>query len=717
MASHIPVGRAVWRGKYDRGFALITTIVMIVTFAGLSLTYFLTSSTSVRHAERRESSMRMEVAATGAAQLVAQDLWNRYLVWNGGKAGKLDNFRKFLDTAAPIAIGPGGNATFGAPADAITLVASDPQAPRFGDLDLTAASLRRRDTEVSTDIEVTVAVATSTLANGRAETIRQVFSVGGEVFKGFEYSLLTNNVNCIMCHATFDTADRFYNTDATALGSFDRVKVGTLESMQIRPDSAESEVYGTLHSRGLLMDEHGELLGSLSGSTLTGAEMDGTGKIQEDTDGSIYEDDLELASGSPLPKFGQLYLDYPTDPAQMTDGILPTSFPSAIPDLDNDKQVDPEEVALIADEAHGTLSGGDIVMVPPGGTFTGATGNTSNQIDGTTNNHLILVGTEDKPIQIDGRVVIDGDVALFGVVKGDGVIYATGNVYVLGDITYADGVDASGYRTYGVGEDGTPNSLALAAGGNVLAGDYLSIPTFGVYKNDPQPVNGDGTGSYNFTMNEIAIFNRGEWAKTQETLPGKDGTPVTNPGYEPGYLPRYYVLNEGDPVFIFNGENLSAAQQYKLYYDPSGNVWKGEEALFTYDSKYLKRIDAGDPEYQTAATKALNPQGDWLSTDMMKALRQYAGLYHETGTPQEVDALLYTNNATFTMVRNQSKYAGKMLLNGGLISADTGVLVPSGLRVNHDSRASKHVNLADLTKAVEMRRAVWTRVSNYSAAP
>jgi hypothetical protein len=29
-------------------------------------------------------------------------------------------------------------------------------------------------------------------------------SVEGPVFKGFEFALLSNNVNCIMCHAAFD---------------------------------------------------------------------------------------------------------------------------------------------------------------------------------------------------------------------------------------------------------------------------------------------------------------------------------------------------------------------------------------------------------------------------------------------------------------------------------------------------------------------------------
>lgn len=694
---------------------MITAIIVIIAYAGLSVTYFLVSSSTVQHAERRETNMRMEATATSAAQVVAREIWNEYLRSGDGKAGDLESFRAYLNSSdSTLSLAPGAQAaTFGPSVD-VTALVNPEQSDTFGNLALRTAVARRRDTASTTDIEVTISVATADTALARETAISQSFTVGGEEYKGFAYSLLTNNVNCIMCHATFDSADRYYNTDATALGSFDRVKIGTLETLQIRTDLAQSSVFGTIHSRGSLFDEVGNPLSGLNGTTLTGAELGSDGKILEDDYGSILQDDLNLAFGDPLPTNGQLYLDYPSDKDGMVDGELPTSFPPAIPDVNGNHIVDPDEFQLVADDANGTLTG-TIIPVSDGGSFLSSFSNgaTLPKIDGSTNDHVVMFGTPDKPIQINGTIAIDGDVVIFGTVKGEGAIYASGNVYVVGDLTYADGADANGNKTFGVGADGTPNALALAAGGNIIAGDHTSIPTWGVYKDNPQPVNGDGTGSFNFTMNEIATFNRREWAKTQPTLPGIDGSPVPNPGYEAGYNPVYYTMNEGNPVFVLNGANLDSDKQHKLYFDPNSGLWKGVDYIQKYDDGLLQTIEVTDPAYSQASIKSLDPKDGWLSNDMLAMLRSYAEALHPVG-PMQVDALLYTNSAAFTMVRNMSKYLGQLVLNGGLIAADTGVLAPSGIQVNFDGRPSEFVDLWDLTQPVEMRRAIWQRVSTSS---
>jgi hypothetical protein len=322
----------------------------------------------------------------------------------------------------------------------------------------------------------------------------------------------------------------------------------------------------------------------------------------------------------------------------------------------------------------------------------------------------VLVGTPGNPIQINGKVAVDGDVVLFGPVKGEGAIYASGNVYVVGDLTYADGVDAQGNRTFGIGADGRPNALAIAAGGNIVAGDPLTIPNWGAYKTNPLPVTGDSTGAFNFAMNEMAIFNRREWAKTQPTLPGIDGSPVTNPDYVAGYDPSYYVLDPGDPVFILNGANLTPETQRELYYDPQSGLWKGKELLHQYDAQYLQQISASDVEYQDAVIKTLSPTEGWMANSTLQALRKLAEAFHAIG-PMKIDALLYTNAAAFTMLRNQSKYQGRLIQNGGLVAADTGVLLPNGFELNFDPRPSEFVNLWDMTKPIEMRRTVWRKLS------
>ncbi|MEQ8169469.1 MAG: hypothetical protein ABRQ38_11275, partial [Candidatus Eremiobacterota bacterium] len=54
---------------------------------------------------------------------------------------------------------------------------------------------------------------------------------------------------------------------------------------------------------------------------------------------------------------------------------------------------------------------------------------------------VTLIGTNDHPIQIDGKVYIDGDVLIKGVVSGKGVIYSSRNIYIMDTVTYKNPPD------------------------------------------------------------------------------------------------------------------------------------------------------------------------------------------------------------------------------------------------------------------------------------
>ena len=51
---------------------------------------------------------------------------------------------------------------------------------------------------------------------------------------------------------------------------------------------------------------------------------------------------------------------------------------------------------------------------------------------------------------------------------------------------------------------------------------------------------------------------------------------------------------------------------------------------------------------------------------------------HPPAYPMSIDGLLYTNNAIFMMARKASTGQGQMIVNGAIVAADAGVLVPSG---------------------------------------
>jgi hypothetical protein len=440
---------------------------------------------------------------------------------------------------------------------------------------------------------------------------------------------------------------------------------------------------------------------------VTGDVFDSTGLLTQNSKGALTSTELTLAAGSPPPAFGHMYTNYPVDRDLQVDGSLPSSFPPPIPDENGNRMVDGTEFADASSDATGSLSSGVLYEVAKGTTYSGKlpTSSNSSGISGTDTKNVMAIGTAKNPLVIDGTVAIDGDVIIQGVVKGNGTILASGNIYVLGDLVYADGTDASGSRTFGVAADGTTTGLALAAGGNVVVGDYIDDKSGNM-------VSGDGKGAFNFTMSEITIFNRGEWSKTQTQLPDSKGKLVNNPLYVPNYKPRYYVMGNGDPVFVYN--KLGSAKSPTIWFDAATQTWKGQEHPSAYDST-LSTYKPGTSDYDKATIITLGSGANWLSESTLKGFWGQTDKLHASG-PMEVDGLLYTNNSAWTLVRDTSIYKGKLTLNGAMVAADTGVLViqssGTGLQLNYDKRQADKLHLHDTTGPVTMTRALWLPAAN-----
>lgn len=98
-------------------------------------------------------------------------------------------------------------------------------------------------------------------------------------------------------------------------------------------------------------------------------------------------------------------------------------------------------------------------------------------VDNVYNGSMVLVGTAQNPIVIDGPVVITNDVVIKGVVSGQGTIYAGRNTHIIGSVTYADPPswpkpDSDPLTTSA--QNVNKDFLGLCAKGNVIFGDYLS---------------------------------------------------------------------------------------------------------------------------------------------------------------------------------------------------------------------------------------------------
>jgi len=506
-------------------------VVLTVMGAALLQTTTWAAHRTNDHTQRAEA----RHAAEAAACLAIEQLWSGFEAVLGGANPTTAAFRAYTTTEGLV-----DQAGIVPPArmdrrGGLGLELLPDGTPAFGATALEELWVHREDMGSAVRIHVTATTALRIGGVARDDagvSVTRVWTIEPPRWDGLDYALLANNVNCIMCHTEVDSAQRVFNRDASRLGTFDRARVGSIESFQFR-DDPDSNIAGTLYIGGTAVDGAGRPIAGWGTFPLKSAEMDAIGKLHEDAFAALTRDDLRPADPSaPLP-FENLYLDYFELGA--VDGTLPSTFPAPFPDDggydvatgarltagSGNRLVDDAEFDSKVEAYNGRLSGGSIGIVAPGVQLTtnGAlsailAGNTSS-LDSVTRGQVVLVGTADNPLQLNGDIAIDGDVVLSGYVAGLGTLWARGNVYVRGDVQYLDG-DAAGERTFGVGASGSSNALAITAGGNIVIGD-LFRPGWGA----PGAVTGRQGGGWNFTLEEMGIFNRNEWMKTQPELPGK----------------------------------------------------------------------------------------------------------------------------------------------------------------------------------------------------
>ena len=674
---------------------------------------------------------------------------------------------------------------------------------QFNDVNIDAARIVRVDLPgvagIPSDVTqlfITVSAST-THGDGLVNPImnravQQVYTVEPDDFDGFEFAMLANNVNCIFCHTNVDTVDRFYNRDPGAYGTFAKARIGTLESLLIRHDmdgkpavyndgDADSFVAGSVYSRGAAVQHDGEPIANWADLSFRSYEFDPvTGKILEDLWGAMTLTPFSPAGDPPSPG-ANLYLNYASAIADQVDGPMPTFFPAPIPDdggVDtatglpdpgsiNNRKIDDFEFARAAATATGAITAGIVNVTAKGDSidtlaeyaaayFTGNAASVQQSVDG----NVILTGTPDNPIRIDGTVAIDGDLVIQGWVQGEGTLLVRGNVYIPSDLVYLDDVDGNGSRIFGK-NDGLSNALGVTAGGNILIGDFqrpASIQPDESYQlaGKFEYISGNpDTGvvmddQWSFALAEIALFNRAEWARTQEFLPGMGddfaAPSVPNPHYDPDYVPRYYGYDEDTIIPIFNKAPASAPDPLDpdaqfLYYDPALDSWIGEEASLGWDQTKLTYADPTNPNdpllfdavtgEPIAVTSQLSHHDGWISPDIyqtaVESMHDNRGVLDDRA--MHIDGLLYTNNAIFSLVHKTSDFRGRMIMNGSLVAADLGMLVPGhhalwgetnrstisnyaiGLQLNYDARVKRLLKVTNPNR-VQLKRTLWNPTAN-----
>lgn len=716
----------------EQGFAMLAVILTSIVLLGsiLFISQLMLSTTMA--STRSANDVALLEGCKSGIDIGVDALWSGYLDQpaNGGQAGDITSYLNWVD----------GVVEADDELDILDAINAGAPWALNGGVRITSLTAARVDDATGANFTL----STTANINGQTRTATQRVRIGAESVNFPDFALLSNNINCIMCHAQIKSLDKELNTDPSKYGTFDRVKVGSLESLMLSTlwlgggdFTAHGNVEGSIYTRGELIDFAGTGLtaDSLSDTSMTMSQVDGDGYIVQDGSGNTTDLTPGVAGtdGDGLPQSNQnLYLDYPTDKALMADGELPTSFPSAFADLDDDRVLSDYEFEPYMNEATGSITGGVVFGVNDGDTFSNSSGLPSASNDAGTDlassgaheGNLILVGTDANPIVIDGTVVVDGDLVLQGPVIGTGELQVRGNIYVTGDVTYAD---AAG--EFGVADDGTVNALAVKAGGNILMGDFQTrsaiekssnINNFGqaghieVNQSNPGYTDNSGTlagyfspgaedtGTWvtgsdehwmSFTSVELAMFNAGEVDKAVA---------------DPDYIPRLYQLN--------NDHDHTASP----YFDGSSEFaveWLGGDIT----SKQYNNGDFYpiDPDIANRAVfQNLEPQANWITNDTLRKAWYNADMAKSAGDPFKFDGLLYTDNALFGIVKNwqyhKSNTHGKFQLRGSVYAPDLGMLVPGSdfsvprdaFTLLYDPRLKQFVNIEN-TNTVEVTRGVY----------
>ncbi len=745
----------------ESGVAMIFALMSIVVIAGVLAVAMARMQSSKSGTDHAIDEMILEEVAQAGIEMMTKQLWRDYIQTSGNTTRNWASYRAYLNSTLAIPINedlngngvmdPGedgnGNGQLEVPSGSNSSygkeMLSEPRvfssAESGGELaTLDSVTISRFDKLQN----AWVTVRSTASIGGKTKTAVQVLEIGAPTRNHAQFAILANNISCILCHAEVRSLPLQLNTAAANYNNFDRVKVASLESIVVRANEADSRLAGTLYSRGKVLQQNFSAYNAaqLQASQLRGYQHSNVnGKIVQGPTGTMTNVPMVAATNNlqgDLNQFANLYLNYPKDENLQTDGPVPNSFPAPYPDENGNRMVDDNEFEQIMNTANGRIvfeSGGDnqggaiktgtAFGVPSGGLYpynnglppgsNGAMSDLANE--GFYDGNLVLAGTPDDPITIDGTVAVNGDLVIQGTIKGEGQLLVRGNTYITGDVTYADDTE------FGKASDGTDNAFALLSGGSVMMGDYTTVrgvnhsalnndqyPNWQKYSIDVRTKNKTGTDTlsgstqtmaygymdqwsvdsnqvaagrpgqqFSFTMSELQLFNMMELNKAKA---------------DAAYIPRFYGLRESQPnnIWLFDhtkGNNQEHAVRY---------TYAGVYTLPNYVSTFgLSPSILARAKYQY-----LNPKGNWMSEAQ---LRQMWWNDEQTRPSSnrafKFDGLLYSNNSIFAISRSKERHKsntnGKMTIRGGIISADLGIFAPGGVDVLYDPRVERFIELRD----------------------
>ena len=340
----------------------------------------------------------------------------------------------------------------------------------------------------------------------------------------------------------------------------------------------------------------------------------------------------------------------------------------------------------------------------------GPTGSTAEGDRGA----VVLVGTYENPIEIDGPVVIASDVVIMGYVTGQGTIYSGRNIHIVGDLTYKNAPTWShpdetpeATKTANASKD----MISLMAKGCVVVGD----PTTSEWKSSIEPyITGSGSGNvsqqYYCDDNDVAIGYPASTEKFDGDYTASCGlskyydsaycVPVTVQSTDGGETWSYVtystpVLKELETPYSATTRNLTSekvadseittsTKQVRQGWNSYTTVTVQQKTIYeivgdssaTYYSKWSSRYSSTGYYANESARYYDSLIGDAL---LHSVASKGNALVYGGGTSagvSKINAVIYDNHGTFGQVGRSNC---DFVLNGSLICRDEALVGASGI--------------------------------------
>ena len=316
---------------------MIIVIAAVAVVGVMMLTMLSAAVDSSKWTDRQVETFQVEAAAETAVAMLASDFWTGFERQTNGLGG-LTGFQAYLESRG-VEHRPSGQ-TYAAKSQMDHRESMDMHQDSRGaylvdGVDVEEMLVHREDSFGTTRLFIECSTSNRTAGKGHDTTsfrVQHVYEIAAAEWEGTEFALLSNNVNCLLCHTSVDNAERYYNDSPTNYNTYDRVRLGSIETFHVREDPV-SEIAGSIYLGGDAVLEDGSPITDWSALTLNSAQFDHAGLLLEDPFGGLQFNPMAPASSVSPDPMENLYLDYLSGGVEgQVDGMLPSSFPSPFPD-------------------------------------------------------------------------------------------------------------------------------------------------------------------------------------------------------------------------------------------------------------------------------------------------------------------------------------------------------------------------------------------------